>query len=812
MPLQKILFKPGINRENTRYTTEGGWYDGDKVRFRQGTPEKIGGWQRISANTFLGVCRSLWNWVTLAYLNLLGVGTNLKFYIELGGVYYDVTPIRSTATLTNPFTATLSSTVITVVDAVHGANAGDFVTFSGATGLGGNITAAVLNQEYQIVTVVSTNSYTISVGATANATDVSGSPGGGTVTAAYQINTGSAYAVPEAGWGAGTWGSGAWGVGAITSFPLRLWNQSNYGEDLVFGPRGGGLYYWNATDGLNTRGVLMNSLGGPVTISLTIPTIVSGTTLFTSGAALQFQGNLPPNMAADTTYYVFDPDGLSYRLLYADGNFVGSALPPAFSGVTGLGGVGKVVARVLPLPALSGVGAVGSVGTVGPVAAMTGVYLSGVSAEGSVGTVAVVGVALSGVSASGAVNTFPAANNSGVVLSGTTSVGNAGTVLPTGVLTGAYVSKIVDVPELQNTLTVSDTSRFIIVFGTNDYNSATIDPMLIRWSNQDDFYNWTPDATNQAGSIRLSHGSEIVTAIQTRQEIVVFTDSAVYSLQYLGPPTVWQTQLLGDNISIASPNCVALASGIVYWMGVDKFYAYDGRVQTLNCDVRRYVFSNFNQGQSAQVFSGTNEGFNEVWWFYCSVTGPDGTNTLSNPNTIADRYVVYNYLEKIWYYGTLQRTAWLDSGIREYPIAATYSSNIVDHELGLNNNETETALPIAANISSSEFDIQDGHNFGFVWRVLPDLTFGDSTTSPSAQQPTVTMTLYGLSNSGSGATSSAGAPVAAVATYTLTEEFTGQIYTRMRGRQLIFKIESDQVNTTWQIGAPRIDIRPDGRR
>jgi len=283
-------------------------------------------------------------------------------------------------------------------------------------------------------------------------------------------------------------------------------------------------------------------------------------------------------------------------------------------------------------------------------------------------------------------------------------------------------------------------------------------------------------------------------------------------LQYLGPPIVWGTQLLGDNISIASPNCVALASGVIYWMGIDKFYVYDGRVQTLSCDVRRYVFSDFNHGQAAQVFSGTNEGFNEVWWFYCSATGPEGTNTPVNPNITIDRYVVYNYLEKVWYYGTMQRTAWLDSGLRDYPLAATYSNNLVDHELGLNDNETGTTLPIAANISSSEFDIQDGHNFGFVWRVLPDLTFGESTTSPTAQPAAVTMTLYGLSNSGSGVTSSAGAPVAASATYVLTEEFTGQVYTRMRGRQLIFKIESNQVNTEWQIGAPRIDIRPDGRR
>jgi hypothetical protein len=264
---------------------------------------------------------------------------------------------------------------------------------------------------------------------------------------------------------------------------------------------------------------------------------------------------------------------------------------------------------------------------------------------------------------------------------------------------------------------------------------------------------------------------------------------------------VWQTQLLGDNISIMSPNSVSLASGVVYWMGTDKFYVYDGRVQTLNCDVRRYVFSDFNQSQSAQVFAGTNEGYNEVWWFYCSAN-----------STVVNRYVVFNYAEKIWYYGTMGRTAWLDSGIRDFPLAATYSYNLVNHESGLNDNETATTVAIAANISSSEFDIQDGHNFGFVWRVLPDLTFETSSNSPTAQPPTVTMTLYGLSNSGSGVTSSAGAPVAKGATYVITEEFTGQIYTRMRGRQLIFKIESNQINTTWQIGAPRIDIRPDGRR
>ena len=354
-----------------------------------------------------------------------------------------------------------------------------------------------------------------------------------------------------------------------------------------------------------------------------------------------------------------------------------------------------------------------------------------------------------------------------------------------------------DVPTVQNYLFVSDINRFLFAFGCNDYGSVVQDPMLVRWSDQEDAYNWTPAATNQAGSLRLSHGSEIVTAIQARQEIVVFTDSALYSLQYLDAPIFWGAQLLGDNISIVGQNAAAIASGIVYWMGVDKFYAYDGRVQTLPCDLRRYVFSDFNQSQAQQVFAGTNEGFNEVWWFYCSAN-----------STSIDRYVVYNYLEKIWYYGTMGRTAWLDSGLRDYPMAATYSHTLVYHEIGLNDNVAGTESPISAYISSSEFDIGDGHNFGFVWRVLPDLTFQNST----ATTPTVTMTLYGLYNSGSGSIDSAGQNVLKGSTYNITEEFTGQIYTRVRGRQMIFKINSEQLDTSWQLGAPRIDIRPDGRR
>jgi hypothetical protein len=339
--------------------------------------------------------------------------------------------------------------------------------------------------------------------------------------------------------------------------------------------------------------------------------------------------------------------------------------------------------------------------------------------------------------------------------------------------------------------------------GCNDVGSAIQDPMLIRWCDQESILVWYPQPTNQAGSVRLSHGSRIVSAIQTRQEIVVLTDSTVYSLQYVGAPIVWSTQLLGDNISIIGQNAIAQASNVVYWMGVDKFYKYDGRVQTLRCDLRQYVFSDINLTQAAQVFAGTNEGFNEVWWFYCS-----------NNSTVVDKYVVYNYLEDVWYYGTMGRTAWLDTGLRNYPVAATYSYNIVNHELGNDDNETSASLPIESYVASAEFDIDDGHNFGFVWRLLPDLTFRGSTTSNT---PQVTISLIPMQNSGSGyynPRSEGGsdqASVQRIATVPV-EEFTGQVYIRVRGRQMVFKVRSDQLGTAWQLGAPRIDIRPDGRR
>jgi hypothetical protein len=615
MPLKKLQFKPGVSRENTRYTSENGWYSCDKVRFRQGTPEKIGGWTRISTESYDGVCRSMWQWATLGGVPYLGVGTNTKYYIYYGGAYYDITPIVSTVTLTNPFTTTSGLPTVTVADVAHGLTTGTFAIFSGATAVGG----ITIDGEYQI-TVVDADSYSITAASNAS----SSATGGGTVTAQYLISAGSDIALPLSGWGAGPWGFGAWGVGASSTESIRVWTNQNFGEDLLYGPKGGALYYWDASVGFASRGVALTSL-------------------------------------------------------------VGAS----------------------------------------------------------------------------------------------------------------------DVPTAHTLFLVSDTSRFVLAFGCNDYGSSDLDPMLIRWSDQESAVNWTPAATNQAGSLRISHGSKIEAVLQTRQEILVWSDTSLYGLQYLGTPVVWGSQLLTDNISIVSDRAMAVAAGVTYWMGQDKFYAYDGRVNTLPCDLRQYIFSDINKDQYAQVFAGTIEQFNEVWWFYCSENSP-----------VVDRYVVYNYLEKAWYYGNMQRTAWNDIGVvTDYPIAATYVNNLVQHEFGNDDNATATTLPIEAYITSSEFDIDDGDRFSFIWRILPDVTFRGST----APSPSATMTLLPLQNSGSGYNSPAslGGSDNGVVTRTATvpiEEFTGQVNIRVRGRQLSIKMASDAVGVQWQLGTPRLDIRQDGRR
>ena len=716
MPLQKIVLKPGVNRENTRYTNEGGWYESDKVRFRQGTPEKIGGWARISANYFLGVCRSLWNWVTLTSQNLLGVGTNLKFYIENQGTYYDITPIVTARTLTNPFTTVSGSPTVTVADGLGGYAVNSFVTFNGGVAVGG----LTISGEYQIKTAVS-GSYTIT--ASSNATSTVTVPAGGTVYASYQLSASPASAVPLFGWGAGTWGSGVWGTGgstATTTVPLAIWNQNNFGQNLIYGPRGGALYYWDATVGYAaTTATITIAVPGAVTSTLTLLNLTPVT--------LQTTGALPTGLLPGTVYYVRT-----------------TATPTVFN-------------------------------------------LS--------------------------------ATPTGALITTSGSQSGAHSISPRGVAISALAGAS-DTPLTQTYFLISDASRFVICFGTNDTGSTVFDPMLIRWSDQESVTVWTPAITNQAGSIRLSHGSKIVTALQSRQEIVVWTDSSLYSLQYLGPPYVWGTTLLADNVSIAGPNAAALASGVTYWMGVDKFYKYDGRVQTLRCDLRQFIYDDINKNQFDQVFASTNEGFNEVWFFYCTAAA-----------TTIDRYVVYNYVEDCWYYGSMGRTAWLDTGLRNYPLAATYDAtantgNIVYHEYGVDDNATGTGVAMESFITSAQFDIGDGHNFAFVWRMLPDLTFRGST---DGTQPSLTIQLQPLQNSGSsyndpisiGGTSVTGTQTVNTAKngvspiYTYPQDpdiFTGQLNIRVRGRQMSMKIACNTLGTQWQMGAPRIDLRADGRR
>lgn len=647
MPLQKLQFRPGINRESTTLANEGGWFESDKIRFRSGSPEKIGGWVsdtgtttsalKPPAGSWWGVARELWNWITLSGYNLLGVGTNLKYYIQngVGGAFYDITPIRSTTTAGEPtFAATTASKVLTVTDNGHGADVGDFVTFTGAVSLGGVITATVLNAEFQITSIVSNNVYTVVSPVAANSSDTGN--GGSAVVAAYQITTGSDVASVSVGWGTGGWGgintgyaSTGWGSSAPAGLgfgvQLRLWSQSNYGQDLVFNPRGGALYYWavNANPNIFDRGVQITSTNAPTVC---------------------------------------------------------------------------------------------------------------------------------------------------------------------------------------NYVMVSDASRFVISFGVNDYagspGATTQNPMLIRWSDQQNYTSWTPAITNQAGSYTLSHGSSIITAMQARQEILVWTDAAVYSMQYLGPPYVWGFQLLADNISIAGPNVASTASNIMYWMGTDKFYMYSGRVETLPCSLRSYIFNDINMNQSSQFFSVTNEGFNEIWWYYCSANSP-----------VVDRYVVYNHLERIWYYGTMGRSSALDSPLRTKPMATTYSSQLMYHESGVDDGTTNPPSPIVAYVQSSDFDIGDGHNFGFVWRLIPDVTFDGSTVSAPALNFTVRPrqfpgTAYGNVNNPAVISSIS---YAGQRTYNV-QQFTEQVYVRIRGRQMAFKVISDTLGTAWQLGVPRIEIRPDGRR
>ena len=812
MPLQKLQFRPGVNREGTTLANEGGWFDGDKIRFRSGYPEKVGGWSTISDYSFIGTCRSLWNWITLKFFNLMGVGTERKFYIEYGGVYYDITPVRTYATLTNPFATTINSNRVTVTDVNHGAVTGDYVIFSGATAVGG----LDLNGEFEI-TYVNTDTYTIIATANATATVASG---GGTVTAEYQINSGATISSAQVGWGAGLWG------GVITGAAITQLNGAI--NDSVTTITVDATAAFPTATVLDPKTILIDD--ELITYTSTNSTQFLGCTRGTSGTtAASHADNVIVYNAVD--YFGWGESASASTnaqlRLWSQSNFGEDLLFSPRQGSLyywspGTGTAPAISTRGILVGAFSGTANTNSTPP-GTTLTVTGVTSGNIF----------VGMTVSGTGISA--GTTIAAFGTGTGGVGTYTLSATATATNTGItLTGTS-----NVPSQINEILVSDSSRIVIAFGCTNYlaplGDGLFDPMLVRWSNQEDYTEWTPSATNQAGSYRLSHGSYIVGALQTRQEILIWTDSAIYSMQYLGSPLVWGFTLLADNISIVSQNAMATAAGVVYWMGVDKFYVYSGRVETLPCSVRTYVYSNINRTEFPQAFSGTNEGFSEIWWFYCSADAAESGHLLQQTNfdllqengdlilnegistaVPTDRYVIFNYLDRVWYYGNMERSAWLDTPLRNFPTAATMTNQLVEHENGNDDGTTNPSSPIYAYIQSSDFDIGDGHNYGFAWRMLPDITFDGSTTADPAF-PQVTMTMRPRQNPGApyntapSPTVQADKPYGVIHNYTV-QEFTEIIYTRVRGRQLALKIESNTLGTQWQLGVPRLDVRPDGRR
>ena len=803
MPLQQLQFRAGVNREGTTLANEGGWFECDKIRFRSGYPEKIGGWTPLSNQTYQGVARSLWNWVTNKGYNLLGVGTGTKFYIENGGQYNDVTPYRvfaTTGSAPNCFSVINGSANVTVAITNHNLLADDVIYFENSTTVDG-IPAAQLNTRHVVSSVVNANAFVVTVTSLANANSTGG---GANVTFEsypfqqrlidpFTTTSGSSIVfVSDANHGAISGDtvnfSGASAVGGLTlsgNYIINYVNTNTYsvdaGSNATSSATGGGtviakyelnvgttIYadttgwgsgYWG---GLSLNAPI-NNLNGSINNSVTTITVDSTTGFPTTGIILIDQELILYTGKTSTTFTGCTRGADGTTAAAHDDNAV------VYSATT-FNGWGQSADNT------------------------PGVQLR-LWSQANYGEYLIINPRNEGlymwIPTYGENDEITSLDEHAELL----SINNS----------GLYETDA-NCPVISTVVMTSDSSRFVISFGCNDYGSEEQVPLLIRWSDQENYQVWTPAITNQAGSFLLSSGSYIVSAVQTRQEILVFTDASVWSMKYVGPPYVWSFDILSHNISIAGPNVLAAANNIVYWMGTDKFYVYTGRVETLPSSLRQYVFEDINMNQSFQFFAGSNEGYSEIWWFYCSAN-----------STVIDRYVIYNYLDKVWYYGTMGRTAWLDSPLRAFPMAATYSNNIVFHENGTDDVETTgVVLPIDSYIQSSDFDIGDGHNFGFVWRIIPDITF-DGSTTPAPNKPEVTFTVRPRQNPGApygaGATPTVESAVsyANQKTYTV-QEFTEIVYTRVRGRQMAFKVSSNTVGTQWQLGVPRVDVRPDGRR
>ena len=871
MPLQKLQFRPGLNREGTDYSNEGGWYDGDKIRFRSGFPEKIGGWTQVSSNQFEGVCRSLWIWLdgdAGVGNSYIGVGTSAKYYIYFGGVYNDVTPIVQTDVLTNPFTTVSGSTTVTVTDAGYSPSIGDYVVFSGGSSVGG----LSITGEYKIESILSSSQYTI----TSNAPASSDANGGGTVTAQYEYPTGLNTFSIGTGWGAGPWSltvpvllgnnpfSLTSGSSVVTVTQLNHGYLTNAGS-FVIGEEYkivsvGSTDFTLIGASANTVGTTFTATGvgsGSGTASIVWVAFQGATDLATATEEYGFSGTVGLTTG---TYglYGHDPATFSanyinntFEITYVNANQYTVTLPSGLTAPYDIANAGGNNVYVYPQYGIRPWGSAYSSGVGSQLRLWSNDNYGGdlvIAPRGGAifywsdaGTVSTRAKYLSEIANTTTILTDASTFSNGAT-SITVSLANApyiypymyitGNNLPAGTQVGPnYITGSTTVP-ITTTTTGSSSSayafsyagdfvpnqtfqvitsaiqEFIIAFGSNSYSpndaNTTFNPMLVRWSDQANAYQWVPQLTNQSGEYLLTNGSYIMGARATRQEILVWTDSCLYSMQYLGAPYVWGFQVLMDNISVMSPNSMITINNVTYWMGRDRFYMYSGRVEVLPCALRQYIFADIDQSQAYQVFAGANEAFNEVWWYYVSD---------SNTGTNVDKYVIYNYLDRVWYYGTLGRSAWLQTGTQPFPIAADYNGRLLYHENGNDDVSTAQTLPITAYVQSSDFDIGDGHNFGFVWRILPDVNFNGSTTN----QPSVTMTVKPRQNSGTPYGVADNPQVQSTQNYTVVPEYTiqqfdGQVYTRLRGRQMSFRIESTGVGVAWQLGSPRIDIRPDGRR
>ena len=813
MPLNKVQLNPGINREVTKYTNEAGWRDCDKVRFKQGYPEKIGGWQRYGLSSFQGVCRSLLQWITLSFKKYIGVGTSVKFYVNHAGEYYDITPERKSGSLgassvspQNGYITTVNgSKQITLSDAGHGAVAGDTVEYSGITGGPYNgIPIGDLNTTHTIDEIVDVNRYKVTVATAASAgTAQQLQPSNGDIQVAYMLSVGPDFAIGLEGWNSQDYDDGTYGGDGLGAEELRVWSQALYGEDLVIGPRGGELYYWDASAGTSTRAIALKNVlnGAPVGVSIT--TNGNASTIVDGISNIDKDSGIRVGMVVTGTTSGGDP-------LFAANTRVVSISEPSGSTIT---------CRLSAYPIDTGISRPITFDN-NPISTLPDSrqikvtdnsllrnYKVGqhVTISGATGTID--GIAASSINGrhkialvDEAAGTFTTEEITGIDPSGSSSsvAGGGGSV-------SVQYELSAEVPVVQNSLMVSDASRFVFAFGCNAFGDTTEaqNQLLLRWSDQENVYDWRPRSTNQAGDLQLSQGSEIVTAIQSRQEMLVFTDSALYSLQYVGAPVVWGSQLVGSNMSIASSKAVAYVNGVAYWMGIGKFYKYDGTAQPMRCDVRTYIFEDLDETQYAQVFAGTLEEYHEVWWFYCS---KDNVN-----NVAPDKYVVYNYMDDIWYYGTMDRSAWLDSPLNDFPLAATSVNNLVEHEVGNDDGKEADTQPINAYIESGQFGIESGTSFTFIDKIIPDVSFVGS----SSGGPAVTMSLLGASEPGAANNdplSEGGNSSGTVLSQNTVEQYTEQLDTRVRGRQLAIKIESTEAGVAWQLGTPRLNMRPDGRR